>query len=156
MREEPAIHLCKGCIGSAMFGVTMTAGEPRVVMFHLPVHGGNILHLLGNDSVAHSTAVRHFCCAPGCHMTGFTIPSDLGMRPDAAKDRIALGVQRTGVVQQSTPGISITGDHQCRDQGCENPRPCQAPQSTIVSHSPSRGCVKVRTLVNSKSNQEIG
>lgn len=92
MREEPGIHLCKGCIGSAMFGVAMTAGEARVIMLHLPVHRGNILHLLTNDGVTDGTAVRHFCRVPGCHMTGFTIPGDLGMRSDAAKDRTALRV----------------------------------------------------------------
>lgn len=106
MREEPGIHLCKGCIGSAMFGVAMATGEVGVVVLHLPVHRGNIFHLLGDHSMADGTAVRHLCSFPGCYMTGFTIPGDLSMRSDTAKDRIALRVQWTGVIQQSAPGIS--------------------------------------------------
>lgn len=125
VRERRTVHLRQAGGCPAMFGVTKPAAQIRLTGQHRAVDGRHILHLKRDLPVTIHTSVFHPRRFPGRGMAGFTVPTGLCMRRNAAQHLPALRVQWTRVIQQSALGIDITDNQERRDDRCNDPGPRQ-------------------------------
>ena len=115
MRISPALDLGQQRLGSAMFGVAVTAGGGRVDGEHSAVRCLRILHLHRDIGMADHTAIVHGLRFPRCGMTGTAGASNFRMRSDPAHVFPGNGMQRPRAEHLSAAGKGVARDEQRRD-----------------------------------------
>ena len=115
MRELTTLHHGKSCIHASMFGMAITTFQLGVFLVHGTMQSNHVLHLLRDLAMTVYTQVSHRDRRPRRAVTSLALAARLSVRGNPTQHPSRLRIQRAGIKEQSSPGISYPRDHQDGD-----------------------------------------